>query len=170
MSSTPYGATLNQIFDDSFFISFPGDRPTNKMSNGGGGGRGGHHSRVPSLTSASTTSADRYLSDSDPQYQPPLNHFVKLFISLHNAILVPLVFRFTSALYAAISQVFRRPKCLTPHPSNGAIVVLNSTRGNAIPIPLHPISSGAVFLRNPLGVSTGRWLPCSYSHSDWYTW
>ena len=77
----------------------------------------------------------------DPPYQQPwLNRLVKVFISLHNAIVIPFILGFTSALYAAISQVLGCPKCPTSGPSNGAIVVLNSTAGNAalVPFPSWP--------------------------------
>ena len=74
--------------------------------------------------------------EADPPYhQPWLNRLVKVFIFLHNAVVIPFILAFTSALYAAISQIFGRPKCPTPDPSNGAIVILNSTAGNTAPIP-----------------------------------
>jgi len=74
--------------------------------------------------------------EADPPYhQPWLNHLVEIFIFLHNAVVIPFIMVFTSALYTAISQVFGRPNCPTPDPSNGAIVILNSTAGNAASIP-----------------------------------
>ena len=101
---------------------------TNEMSSVG------RHSRVPSLASASS-GRERWMG-ADPPYQHPwLNRLVKVFISLHNAVVIPFILGITSALYAAISQVLGHPKCPTSDPSNGAIVVLNSTAGNAAPTP-----------------------------------
>ena len=94
--------------------------------------RGQHHSRMSSLASlASASSAtDTWVDPEHPPYQQPwLNCLVQLFISLHNALVIPVISAFTSALYTAISQLFGRPKYPAPDPSNGAIVVLNSTGG-----------------------------------------
>jgi hypothetical protein len=111
-------------------------RRTNEMSSVG------RHSRVPSFASASASSSGREKwMGADPPYQQPwLNRLVKVFISLHNAFVIPFILGFTSAVYAAMSEVLGRQKCPTSDPSNGAIVVLNSTAGNAalVPFPSWP--------------------------------
>jgi hypothetical protein len=132
-SSTPYCVTPNKYchsgFDplEPYSVHSPGVRP---------------HLRPPVLPSSMSTSAGPHSRgasrasssdpfEPDPPYQQPwLNRLVILFIWFHNAIIIPFVLHFTSALYAAICQALGRPKCPTPDSSNGAIVVLNSTAGN----------------------------------------
>ena len=110
----------------------------------------GRHSRVPSIASASSD-RDGWMEADPPYQQPWLNHLVKILIFLHNAVVIPFIMVFTSVLYAAISDVFGHPICPTPDPSNGAIVILNSTAGNAASIPfpswLHTVPRSTVFLR-----------------------